>query len=61
VLQIPREEYERGRSDSRFFLNAPGHQAAAGGWAEVVERHAGYVVVEKIGRAGEISEMLDDG
>ena len=61
VLQIPREEYERGRSDSRFFLNAPGHQAAAGGWAEVVERHAGYVVVEKIGRAGEIVEMLDDG
>jgi hypothetical protein len=60
VLQVPIREYERVRSNPRFFLNAPGHDAAAHGWAEVVERHQGYVVIEKQGRAGEIAEMLDD-
>jgi len=60
VLQVPRDEYERVRSDARLFINAPGHESAAQGWAEVVERHDGYVVVEKQGRAGEIVEMLDD-
>jgi hypothetical protein len=60
VLQIPAQEYERVRSDPRLFINAPGHDAAAQGWAVVVEHHDGYVVVEKLGRAGEIAEMLDD-
>jgi hypothetical protein len=60
VIPVPRDEYERVRSDPRLFLNAPGHHAAAQGWAKVVERHAQYVVVEKIGRAGEIAEMLDE-
>lgn len=60
VVQVPREEYERVRSDARLFINAPGHEVAAQGWGAVVERHDGYVVVEKQGRAGEIVEMLDD-
>jgi hypothetical protein len=59
VLQIPAEDYERVRSDPRLFINAPGHDAAAQGWGAVVEHHDGYVVVEKLGRAGEIVEMLD--
>ncbi|MFL5602709.1 MAG: hypothetical protein ACJ77R_04745 [Gemmatimonadaceae bacterium] len=61
VVQIPTEEYERIRSNPRLFFNAPGHDVAAHGWAAVIERHEGYVVVEKLGRAGEIVEMLDDG
>jgi len=59
VLQVPATEYERIRSDPRLFLNAPGHDVAAHGWGAVVERHDGYVVVEKLGRAGDIVEMLD--
>jgi hypothetical protein len=59
VMKVPREEYERVRSDPRLFINVPGHEAAAHGWAAIVERHDGYVVVEKLGRAGEIVEMLD--
>jgi hypothetical protein len=61
VLQVGAGEYERIRADPRLFFNAPGHDAAAQGWGEVVERHEGYVVFEKQGRAGEIAEMLDDG
>jgi hypothetical protein len=60
VLRISAEDYERVRSDPRLFINAPGHDAAAQGWAAVVEHHDGYVVVEKLGRAGEIAEMLDE-
>jgi hypothetical protein len=59
VLQVPRDEYERIRLDPRLFINAPGHDAAAQGCAVVVEHHDGYVA-EKLGRAGEIVEMLDD-
>jgi hypothetical protein len=60
VLQVEMREYERVRANPRLFLNAPGHDAAAHGWATVVERHNGYVVTEKLGRAGEIVEMLDE-
>ena len=60
VIRVPSDDYLRVRSDPRFFLNAPGHHAAAQGWAKVVERHADYVVVEKIGRAGQIAEMIDE-
>jgi hypothetical protein len=60
VIRVPNDVYARVRADPRLFLNAPGHHVAAQGWGEVVERHAGYVIVEKIGRAGEIVEMLEE-
>jgi hypothetical protein len=60
VLLINTDAYREIRSHPRWFLNAPGHEVAAQGWAEVVERHDGYVVAEKIGRAGEVVEALDD-
>jgi len=58
LLQL--EEYEAVRSDSTHFLNAVGHQTAAGPYGRVVERHDRYVVVEKLGRAAEIVEKLDE-
>jgi hypothetical protein len=60
VLRVPLREYERVRSNPRLFFNAPGHDAAGGRWAQVVERHEDYVVIEKQGRAAEIVEMLDE-
>jgi hypothetical protein len=60
VIRVETAVYARVRSDSRLFLNVPGHEVTAQGWAKVVERHPDYVIVEKIGRAGEIVEMLDD-
>jgi hypothetical protein len=60
ILSIPVREYERIRSDPLLFFNAPGHDAAGGPFSRVVERHEGYVVIQKLGRAAEISEMLDE-
>jgi hypothetical protein len=59
LVRLSLDEYERVRAEPKHFLNAPGHESAAGPHAEVVERHEGYVVVEKTGRAGEIVEALD--
>jgi hypothetical protein len=38
----------------------PGHQTAAQGFGVVVEERDGYLVVEKVGRAGEVAEALDE-
>jgi hypothetical protein len=51
-------EYERIRSNPRWFMNVPGHEVAAQGYAQVVEQYADYFIVEKIGAAGEIVEKL---
>jgi hypothetical protein len=59
ILRLSHSEYEEIRDDGRHFLNAPGHQTAARGWAVVVAERDGYVVVEKLAEAGEISENLD--
>ena len=59
IIKLSRAEYEAVRADGRRFLNAPGHEAAARGWAKVVERHLDFVVVEKVGEAGEITKALD--
>jgi hypothetical protein len=59
ILRLSRAEYEAIRADGRRFVNAPNHEAAALGRAVVVERRPDFVVVEKIGEAGQISEALD--
>jgi hypothetical protein len=60
IVRLTRDQYEEVRADSRHFLNAPGHQDAAGGEAVVVAERDGYVIVEKLGRGAEIVEALDE-
>ncbi len=60
LVQLSLREYESVRADSRDFLNAPGHEAAAQGAAVVVDGNERYVVVKKIERAGEVAEELDE-
>jgi hypothetical protein len=60
IVKLRLGEYEHVRSNPRWFLNVPGHQVAARGAATVVERHDEYVVVEKVGHAGEVAEELAD-
>ena len=55
-IQVPLSVYEAVRGNGRRFLVQPGHE---GGMERVVERHDGYVVVEKVGVAGEIAETVD--
>jgi hypothetical protein len=60
IVRLELEEYEAIRADSRRFLNVPGHHDAAQEAAVVVEERDGYVIIEKVGRAGEIVEALDE-
>jgi hypothetical protein len=59
IVRLTLEEYEEIRAHSRHFFHLPGHEDAAGA-AQVVARRDGYVIVEKLGRAGEIVEALDE-
>jgi hypothetical protein len=59
IVPLTLDEYTQIRSDPLHFVNAPGHEASAHGWAEVVARTNGHVTVEKLGQAGEIVEELE--
>jgi hypothetical protein len=59
LLRVPRAEYEEVRANPRRFLNVDGHEVAAGPHARVVERREVYIIVEKVGRAGEVVEQLN--
>jgi hypothetical protein len=57
LLELSVREYEEVRSDPRRFMVVPGHERPD---AEVVvERHPGYLVVEKRDRAGAIAADND--
>ena len=60
IVRMSFEEYEEVRSDSRHFLNLPGHQVAAQGAVEVISERDGYVIVRKLAYAGEVAERLDN-
>ena len=47
IVRTTLHEYREIREEPRTFLNVPGHQAAAQGWAQVVERHDRYVVLAR--------------
>ena len=57
ALSIPVSAYEAVRDHARRFLIVPGHQRAD--VERVVEEHPGYLVVEKVGEAGEAAEDTD--
>jgi hypothetical protein len=59
VVRLTHRQYEGVRGNPRWFINAPGHHVNGQGWVRIVAEHDGYVVVEKIGEAGEIAEQLD--
>jgi hypothetical protein len=59
IVRLSHDEYEGVREDATHFLNAPGHEIAAGAYGEVIERNHRYVVVRKRGVAAEIVEDLD--
>ena len=59
IVQLSHDEYESIRKNATDFLNAPGHEVAAGQYGEVVERNHRYVVLRKKGAAAEIVQELD--
>jgi hypothetical protein len=57
LLELSVREYEQVRSDPRRFIVVPGHERLD---AEVViERHPGYLVVEKLDQAGDTAVRHD--
>ncbi len=58
IVQLTLEVYEAVRQFPRRFFTAPGHQeiAVEAHAAVVIEKTSGYVIVEKIGEAGEVAE-----
>jgi hypothetical protein len=59
IVQLTGEEYERIRRSPVLFINAHGHDRNGQGWAQVVEEHERYSVVEKVGEAADIVTRLD--
>jgi len=57
LIELSRFEYDTVREHPRRFLVLAGHELLE--IERVVERHDGYVVVEKVGRAGEVAERTD--
>jgi hypothetical protein len=56
MVRLSREEYEAVRSRPNRFVIAPGHPYTE---ARVVSDRERFLVIEKIGRAGEVAEELD--
>lgn len=60
TLRVTLDEYEAVREDGRLFLCLPGHELVGRDIGRVVDdSHEGFVLVEKIGTAGEVAERLD--
>jgi hypothetical protein len=57
-IAIDDETYGRVRAEARFFFVRPGHQDPE--LERVVETHPDFLVVEKIGAAGEVAEQAQD-
>lgn len=53
-LAIEPEVYQHVREHSRWFFLVPGHEDPK--LERIVERHRDYLIVEKIGAAGEMAE-----
>ena len=59
IIRLTPAAYEKVRSNPRHFVTVPGHEQDADQFIRVVEETPGYVVVEKVGEAGEIATALD--
>jgi hypothetical protein len=57
MIELSHDDYESVRSHPRRFLVAPGHELLEA--ETVVERRAGYLVVEKRREAGEVAKETD--
>ncbi len=54
IIRLTPAEYDEVRSNPRWFAHAEGHESEIDGVVRLVERRDGYLLVEKIGRAGAV-------
>ena len=58
LVSLTLGDYRRVRDNDRWFLHARGHEHSVAGAIRPVEENDGWVLVEKIGLAGEVVEKL---
>jgi hypothetical protein len=62
IIRLSVEEYRRARSNARWFVHAPGHEEDVPGVVRPVDEGPRFVLVEKVGVAGEVADALvEDG
>jgi hypothetical protein len=59
TIRLTLLEYEKVRADSRQFVCSPGHEITGPDLGRVVEKTAKFVIMEKLGIAGEVAESRD--
>jgi hypothetical protein len=60
LVRLTLTDYRQLRENPRYFVNVRGHEAGKSN-VEVVAQGDGFVVIEKLGEAGEIAERLAGG
>lgn len=58
-IELTPEQYERVRETPRHFAVAPSEEHVAPDVERIVEKHARYWVVEKVGEAAAAAQQLD--
>jgi hypothetical protein len=58
VILLTLDEYSHVRSNPRWFAHAPGHEESVPGVVRLVDRNERYLIIEKIGRAGQLAGEL---
>lgn len=58
IVRLTLSEYAHVRRDPRWFVHAVGHEVSVEGVVATREQHERYVLVEKIGHAGEVAAQL---
>jgi hypothetical protein len=61
IVLLELRDYREVRANPRWFVTVPGHHGPASNSVETVAARDGYVIVEKVGRAGEVAEELAAG
>ena len=59
TIRLTLAEYEKARAHPRHFVCTPGHEITRPDLGRVVEKHATFVIMEKLGVAGEVAEERD--
>jgi hypothetical protein len=61
LIRITLDDYRRVREDPRRFVHAHGHEPEIPGTVRTLETRDDYIVVEKLGHAGDVaSELASD-
>lgn len=60
IILLTLAEYERVRSNPRWFAHVPGHDSELRGAVRELEDHERYALAEKVAHAGDVAEQLAD-